>query len=137
LLDSVRLWTVSRRELGQKFLRDRLEFLFSGALEFLFSGASGLFHASLLLRFGRSKASSNYMNLFLLIALHLSSILLSYGQNTDCGEMHFHFLSSDLYDLFLVTYDEIPYGLGVDHSKSLNFRENLLGVLHWYDISGL
>jgi hypothetical protein len=64
LLDSVRLWTVSRRELGQKFLRDRLEFLFSGALEFLFSGASGLFHASLLLRFGRSKASSNYMNLF-------------------------------------------------------------------------
>jgi hypothetical protein len=36
LLGSVRLWIVSRRELGQKFLRDRLEFLFSGALYCLF-----------------------------------------------------------------------------------------------------
>jgi hypothetical protein len=49
----------------------------------------------------------------------------------------FSFILSDLYDLFLVTCDEIPYGLGVDHSKPLNFRENLLGALQWYDISGL
>jgi hypothetical protein len=63
------------------------------------------------------------MNLFFLhIALHLSSIFLSYGQNTDCGEMQFHFCH-------LIR-------LGVDHPKSLNFRENLLGVLHWYDIYG-
>uniref|UniRef100_A0A0A9CJ48 Uncharacterized protein n=1 Tax=Arundo donax TaxID=35708 RepID=A0A0A9CJ48_ARUDO len=32
--------------------------------------------------------------------------------------------------LFDVAYDEMPHELGVGRSKSLNFRENLLGVLH-------
>jgi hypothetical protein len=54
-----------------------------------------------------------------------------------CGQ-NFILVKSGCYnDLFLVTCDEIPYGVGADHSKSLIFRENLLGVLHWYDIYGL
>lgn len=38
---------------------------------------------------------------------------------------------------FLLANDELPSKLDVDHSKSLNFRENLLGVLHLNEIHGL
>jgi hypothetical protein len=41
-----------------------------------------------------------------------------------------------VYDL-LQSNDELPCNLGVDRSRSLNFRENLLGVLHWNEIYGL
>ena len=37
----------------------------------------------------------------------------------------------------LLGNDELPFELDVDHSKSLIFRENLLGVLHWNEIYGL
>ena len=38
-----------------------------------------------------------------------------------------------VFDL-LQSNDELPCKLGLDHSKSLNFKENLLGVLHWNEI---
>lgn len=39
--------------------------------------------------------------------------------------------------LFVVTYDELPSVRGVGSSKSLFFRENLLGVLYCNEIYGL